>query len=1013
MSTPADKLAQPAPVLMAQVLDWMQAHIMPGIRLRSDSRRLSAGDVFLARARDPELRAQHVSDAVQRGACAVLQHGDVAEPKAVSGPVPTLQVPDLQALEGHIASAWYGHPCRSLTVIAVTGTNGKTSITQWIAQGLAALGVPCAVIGTLGIIDPDGGRVDSLLTTPQPDELHWALRTLVRRGARAVAIEASSIGLAQGRLNGLEIDLAVFSNLSRDHLDYHGTMLAYEEEKARLFSWPGLRAVVSNLDDPVGQRMLSRAVAHDPTIRLSGYTLEGASFPEGMPAASSLLSAREIQSQPAGMRYHLETVQGSVSVQSRCFGLFNVANQLAVAAVLQRLGHELSDISHALQSLKPPPGRLEAVDALRGRPLVLVDYAHTPDAVAQVLTALRPLAVERQSRLAVLVGCGGDRDRGKRPLMAAAAEQGADRVVLTSDNPRSEDPMQILEQMRAGLSHPAAAVVEVDRREAIRQLILSADSTDVVLLAGKGHEAWQEVKGVRQNFSDLEVARQALLAREALLEAKPGSGWPELEVLARWLGGHLHCPPAWQAIRVGRVCSDTRALQPQDLFVALRGDHFDGHDFLAAVGLAGASAAVVERVALDVPIAQIVVPNTRLALGHLAHWWRLVHPVPLVAVVGSNGKTSTKEMLASILKTAHGEAGVLVTQANHNNDIGVPQTLLKLGPAHRVAVIEVGTNHPGEIQRVMPWLCPTGVLMTNAQREHQEHFGSVAAAALENGTALMALTATGFAVFPADPAHSDLWSRQNRGRALIHGNHACADLRWTGMQVEADHFTAVLNVGSETWPVTMRVIGEHHAQNAIAAAAAARALGVSGSDIATGLEQFEPVRGRTQRHILPCGAALIDDSYNANADSMRAAIDALCLQPAPRAVVLGDMGEVGGQGPAMHEEVLGYALKNSVQRLLLIGPQFHSAAADRQDEAIECCADRDAAVSSLRRWLAQNPKGSILVKGSRFLQLDRVVADLLRGSAAVDASIQTPGNDPSADVQPETFLANREGRDAT
>jgi UDP-N-acetylmuramoyl-L-alanyl-D-glutamate--2,6-diaminopimelate ligase len=403
-----------------------------------------------------------------------------------------------------------------MDLVAITGTNGKTSCAWWTAQLLSALERPCAVIGTLGIGRPPkaAGDLNTLvstgLTTPDPVRLQASLRALSQQGVGTVALEASSIGLVEGRLNATRIRVAVFTNFTQDHLDFHGSMAAYWAAKASLFDWPDLAAAVVNLDDPRGA---------DLAARVRGLDLWTVGLEAG--AEAPRLSAAGIAVTRSGMRLTVVerdaagAVCASHPLSLPVVGRYNLSNLLCVLGAARALGLPLGDAVYACQQLTPVPGRMEQVPANDAAPLVLVDYAHTPDALEKALQALQPVARQRGGALWVVVGCGGDRDASKRPLMAAVAEREAAQLVLTSDNPRSEDPMAILQQMQAGLQRTAQARTESDRASAIALAVQAAQPADVVLIAGKGHEDYQDIQGVKRPFSDHAHAAAALAQRQA------------------------------------------------------------------------------------------------------------------------------------------------------------------------------------------------------------------------------------------------------------------------------------------------------------------------------------------------------------------------------------------------------------------------------------------------------------------------------------------------------------------
>jgi len=482
------------------VLDALEARGVTARALQTDSRRVVAGDVFVALAGLRVDARRFISDAVARGAVAVLCEGAVPD-----GPMPTvpvLGVERLRDLLGELAGQVYDHPSSRMRTLGVTGTNGKTSVSQWIAQALQQLGQPCAVVGTLGSGFP-GALEESPNTTPEPVSLQRDLARFLSEGAQACAMEVSSIGLEEARVEGVRFDVAVFTNLTRDHLDYHDGMEQYAAAKARLFAWPQVAHAVLNLDDAFGRELAQRLEGSGVT-RI-GYAVD-AHVAEGC-RVERLLLAQDLDL-ANGVCFDLVADGLLIPVRTPLVGRFNVHNLLAVCGALQAAGVPLLDAAWILSTLTPPAGRMECYGG-EGKPLVVVDYAHTPDALAKALDALSDTARLRGGRLVVVFGCGGDRDPGKRPLMGEVAARQADAVILTSDNPRSESPAAILAQIAAGA--PAARVIE-DRVDAIRTAVAEAAAADVVLVAGKGHEPYQEVAGRRLPYSDAAQVRAALEA---------------------------------------------------------------------------------------------------------------------------------------------------------------------------------------------------------------------------------------------------------------------------------------------------------------------------------------------------------------------------------------------------------------------------------------------------------------------------------------------------------------------
>ncbi|HRN31696.1 MAG TPA: UDP-N-acetylmuramoyl-L-alanyl-D-glutamate--2,6-diaminopimelate ligase [Comamonas denitrificans] len=478
---------------LPSTLAWLRARAPQG-QLRTDSRHVQPGDIFIAWPGAAADGRAFVAQALAHGAAACLvEHDGSADFAFADARIASFT--GLKAITGSLAAQWLGHPAQALRIVAVTGTNGKTSTAWWLAHALPR----CAMVGTLGVGLPPH-FTSTGMTTPDPVLLQTEFAKFIAAGAEFAAIEASSIGIVEHRLAGTAIDTAVFTNFTQDHLDYHGSMDAYWQAKAQLFDWPGLRVAVVNVDDAQG-RALAQTLA--PRCALEVWTV-GLQHP-------ARLMAVDIAHTAQGMAFTVVEGQQRQPMQTALIGQYNISNLLGVLATLRGQGHSLAQAVAACASLQPVPGRMQQI-AVVGQPLVAIDYAHTPDALVQALAALRPLAQARGGRLCCVFGCGGNRDARKRPLMGAAAEQGADQVLVTSDNPRLEDPQAIVADILAGMRPQTP--YELDRAAAIAQAIAQADARDVVLLAGKGHEDYQDAQGHKRPFSDYHEAARAVQARQ-------------------------------------------------------------------------------------------------------------------------------------------------------------------------------------------------------------------------------------------------------------------------------------------------------------------------------------------------------------------------------------------------------------------------------------------------------------------------------------------------------------------
>ncbi len=457
--------------------------------MTADSRKVEAGDLFVAYPGETVDGRDFIGQAIERGACGVIWELDAGGWKN-EWAIPNWPVKGLRTQISLIAGEFYGDPSHRLYMVGITGTNGKTSCCHWVAQCLAAMGRKVAIVGTLGNGFPNA-LSEAVNTTPDPIVLQGLLAEFATQGAEGVVMEVSSHGLSQGRVTGLKFDVALLTNLSRDHLDYHGDMEAYAAAKTQLFEWKTLKSAVINVDDEFGARLAVQL--HAQAKEVLTYGLNG--------GAVSCTCLRFVE---GGISMEVMTPWGGAYVSVPVIGRFNASNVLAVLATLLAMEIPLEDAIAALKHIRPVSGRMQQLGG-EGRPLVVVDYAHTPDALSKVLTSLRE---QTCGQLICVFGCGGNRDKGKRPMMGEVVSTLADMAVVTSDNPRHEDPRQIIKEIVAGMSGPYH-IIE-DRAAAIGQAIRDAGPDDIVLLAGKGHESYQQIGDQKLSFSDLEVAQQVL-----------------------------------------------------------------------------------------------------------------------------------------------------------------------------------------------------------------------------------------------------------------------------------------------------------------------------------------------------------------------------------------------------------------------------------------------------------------------------------------------------------------------
>ncbi len=962
-----------------------------------DSRQCRPGSLFVA---IPGLKADghaFIGDALSRGAGFIIHESEFFPPAGVRA----IRVRDSRRALGILGKNLFGDPSSGICLIAVVGTNGKTTVTYLIESILRAAGYAVGVLGTVNY-RYGGKTLPAPNTTPESFELQRIIREMVDHGITHVAAEVSSHAVALNRVDDCTFDLGIFTNLTQDHLDFHGTMEEYFQAKKRFFAevLPAgeknrPRKMIVNADDPWGRRILSE-VGREAG---GGHLTYGIDTPSNVTASPFHLSLDGIEA-----TLHLDGER--LAITSPLMGRFNLSNILAAAAAAVELGIPGWFIRDGIAALTHVPGRLEKVSTA-GQPAVFVDYAHTDDALRRVL---ENLTLFRTGRIITVFGCGGDRDRGKRPLMGEAATAASDLAVVTSDNPRTEDPREIIRQIEAGIRttrfadagdwsrHPAGQrgyIVVPDRKEAIAMAIALADTADIVLIAGKGHEDYQVIgqgEVPLRRSGDRPGRTGALAKPEVRIMTRDAPAFSAREILEATGGIPIRGGADWSC---RGISTDTRTLCAGNLFIALPGENFDGHDCLAAAAAKEAGGFLIRTDRLEkltsgpngVPV--IGVPDTLRGLGAIAHAWRLRFAIPLVAITGSSGKTTTKEMIAAIASRSR---NILKTEGNLNNLIGLPQTLLGLREGHDLAIVEMGTNCPGEIARLAAIAAPDIGLITNIGPAHLEGLGSIEAVREEKGALFEVMAGRGTALINHDDREVAVIAERWRGNRVTFGLTPGADV--TARRLETARPEGVrfnLLIGGIGIPVRMTVCGTHNVRNALAAAAAAGALGFDRYAIAEGLAAFLPVPGRMEIRRLGNGAFIIMDAYNANPASMREALETLQgLRGAGSTVaILGDMLELGREAQELHEGVGTILAQTGVDQVFLKGTLSLSTAAGALKkgfprERIAFFDEPGEVITPLMSHLKKDDW--ILIKGSRKMKMEAVAEAII---AAFDVRPET------------------------
>ncbi len=944
--------------------------------LAIDSRKVTAGCLFMALPGTRDHGFRFLEDAVERGASAVLVPEELEESakKRLPSSFPILSSSDVQRAAGFIAHAFFKRPSTKIKVIGITGTNGKTTCSYIIEKILKAWGKTTAVSGT--ICQRIGEKeFASCLTTPDCIAFHGFLKDAMDAGVEYVITEVSSHALHQGRVEGCRFEVALFTNLTRDHLDYHKDLEDYFSAKAKLFTSAYSKKCVINLDDSYGERLFQHT------------GLEKLSF--GLENENADVFTRRSTLGPWGIKALIQTQDQEIEINSRLICRHNLSNILAAVSVAISLGVPVWAIKKGVEEARRVPGRLEPVSIKEKEGVTaLVDYAHTPDAVRNVLESLNE--IKATGRIITVIGCGGDRDKGKRPEMALFSASLSDLAVLTSDNPRTENPSNIIDDMLAGVPGELASKVRVieDREEAIYWACSQARIGDIILVAGKGHEDYQIIGRKRRPFDDrkvlLEGLRRAAKAQGQL--RKDFSFRPTLDNVCRATGGKV--ADGFRFISFDSVSTDSRNIQEGALFWALRGERFNGNLFADKALHAGAVAAVCEGVPEGLegrPVVSVI--DGLLGLGEFASWYRRFLGLKTIAITGSCGKTTTKDLVFSVVSQAF-KAGA--TRGNFNNRIGLPLTIFSMAPGTQWAVLEMGTNEPGEIRRLCQIARPEIGLVTCVRPVHLEGLGSLENIAHEKGFVYESLPAHGKAIVNLDDEFvvesarrsraKSIWGFGTRGRASF-PDYLSHTALVTGWKTTKQGLDVELDVDGEVVLVSSQLFGGANVSNIAAAFCVGMSLGISIEQILAGIRACPAPKGRMNVEEVK-GWVLVDDCYNANPSSMDAALGFVedFDQGLGRNLILGDMLELGKDSRRFHQELGERAASVRPSVLVAVGKMAEFVAqgalkgglSRRRLYTFETSSQAAQFLRDEEGLFFNGTKRLVLLKGSRGVRLEEV-----------------------------------------
>lgn len=912
-------------------------------RPHTDNRDVSYGDTFIAIKGNSFDGHNFIDNALSRGATLIVGENEL------TGDKPYIQVNDSRKAAALAARVFFKNPSSSFTLIGITGTNGKTTTSLMLFQALGLLGYNCGWIGTLGY---KIGKQDfpTSHTTPDIIQLNEIFAAMVEQGVSHVVMEVSSHALALDRVYGVEFDYCLFSNLTREHLDFHGSMEEYFETKYSFFAGAARHAACSivNLNDKYGIEIHQRMVALNARI----YGVSSGHFTAQHEDADFRIC--DPQTSIEGCSFTLKSKDHTLGISSRLIGDFNVENLALAVSTLQVMGFEPKQIMNICTQLEPVCGRIEPVP--NNRQLgVFVDYAHTPDAITNLISACRKLP---HNRIITIIGAGGDRDKGKRPLMLKAALSQSDAVIVTDDNPRTESADQIIREIVQDSDIYLPWWIIRDRKEAIRAAIRLACPGDIVLICGKGHETYQEIAGIRHDFDDHLIAAEALLS--PTLEKAEDELILPLDLVMIQILAELNTFDTGYTKPVSYrfLCTDTRSIKPNSVFIALKGDNFDANEFILNV-LSDTSCRAIGSNPLIQHERMILAADPAEFMSRILKKYLQMFDIFKIAITGSTGKTSTKEIISQILMS---QAPVLKTLKNENNIIGLSKTILRIEPQYRYAVFEMGTNHFGEIAAMADTVLPDAAIILNIGPSHLEYFGDEEGVFKEK-TALFNRPLAQ-RIYPADDARFGIYAQMG----ISVGYAPSADYRITDWSLDDSGQTFMLRDSKWSIPYQAR----HYTINVSFAIALALELGMEPKAIQAALDTPLEIENRMQIEAYDERIVIVD-CYNANPVSMQSALETWRdMHPElPHIAYLGDMLELGEQATMYHQMIGAILAEMKCDSLITIGEL------SRYYQSASCASMHYKTIDDLlAEFQLPAQPCVILIKASHGIHLERLLPKL-------------------------------------
>lgn len=965
--------------------------------ISADSRLVNNGTLFVAKKTASGDGHDYIDAAIKAG-CTVfaVEKNRYNKDILIQDGLVVIEVDDSIYFYGQLVAAFYGNPSESLHIIGVTGTNGKTTITYLLENMLTCLGRCVGIIGTVNnrYTGRDGKSVviPTSLTTPDAKIIQSLLRKMVDAGVTDLVMEVSSHAISQGRIAPLSYDIAIFTNLSRDHLDYHGNMDEYFVSKLELFSRYLKKEGCAVI--PSDERSLRKKYRDLLMVAVSGTVVTWGQDQHSDITLSSYKAELEHTLCEVILR---RQSQKKYSFFTPLVGRFNIDNLMTIIAVADGLGVSTEKLQGIIKKMGAAPGRLQRiVDPSRDmteQPVVFVDYAHTPDALEKLILTLSDLP---HKRLITIFGCGGDRDRGKRPLMGGIAARLSDIAILTEDNPRTEESQGIFddivkgvqaenvvlyENIEALLEEGKGAVLIANRGNAIDQAIRIAKAGDIVVIAGKGHEPYQLGKNGKIFFDDSLKALAVLCS------------WTSLKITHATNGQLIQATTTSQQL-LGSITTDSRNIVTGSVFVALRGENHDGHAYLKRAVQQGAKCVVVEKMEEGLDCDQVIVEDTLVALGNLAHTQRMslayTASPQIVGITGSSGKTTIKEMAASIARTlwpvgpVNPENVVVKTEGNFNNLIGLPLSIFPMDVHTKVAILEMGMNCFGEIARLADIAQPNIACIGNVHGAHLAGLGSIEGVAQAKEELFThAPLSSKLVINLDDPFIAPMSTKYSQEKITFSCVDEKADVYATHSVIDKNGFVSFdIFINGDSQTVSLHTYGEYNIANALAAAAIGLGLGANIEQIVQGLEAYRTPAKRMEKYVTKGGWSLLCDCYNANPASMAAGLKTLVtIGSGKKVAILGDMFELGDSAEAGHRDIGKLAGVLNIDALVVVGDFANIVG----DEAVKAGLFPDNVhvfenKNDLSAWLVKQescnwlqPEDVVLLKASRGMAMESLM----------------------------------------